>query len=443
MADADLTEMAAQAYVFGYPLVANLEQVVRYTQQRVGSVPRAAFNSFGHARALATPADTFVSINNDTVYSMAQVDTGPGPVRLHVPNTGGRYYVLQFVDAWTNNFAYVGTRSIGGGGGDFLLVAPDWDGRAGDEVIIRFPTRVASIVGRWAVSGEDDLRAVRALQDATTLESTAPHVAPAGVPHVVGDPADPIRFFERVRTWGEEFPPGHSDRHMMVHLEELGLSGAQPIIGMPDDVLEALRAGFGIGRERVETALRTGGGTALVNGWLPAIHATDYNTDFFEIGTIDDPSWKITDPDRRILQRALVALGGLWGNHGYEASYALTYLDADGEPLTGASDYELRLSPVPPVDAFWSVTMYDVPDYFLVENPLARYSLGDRTPGIEYDDDGGITVFLSAREPSDPKRRANWLPAPAGPFRPALRMYSPQAAVLDGSWMPPAIRRVT
>jgi hypothetical protein len=443
MSDANLTELAAEAYVYGFPLVADLEQVVRYTEERVGSVPRAAFNSFGHARALATPADTFVSINNDTVYSMAQVDTGPGPVRLHVPATGDRYFVLQFVDAWTNNFAYVGTRSIGGDGGDFLLVAPDWDGHDRDAVIIRFPTRVGSIVGRWAVAGGDDLRAVRGLQDATTLESTSPHVTPAGVPHVRGSATDPIGFFERLRTWGEEFPPGHADRHMLVRFEELGLSGAQPIIGMPDDVMESLRVGYARGRQLVEDALRSGGGTAPVNGWLPAVHATDYNVDFFELGTIDEPSWKIVDPEQRLLQRAIVALGGLWGNHGYEASYAITYVDADGERLSGGSEYELRLAPVPPVDAFWSVTMYDVPDYFLVENPLGRYSLGDRTAGIEYDDDDGITVFMSAHEPDDPKRRANWLPTPAGPFRPTLRMYSPRSPVLDGVWMPPAIRRVS
>ncbi len=120
----------------------------------VGSNPRAPFNQFSHARALAGPRDTFVTINNDTLYSMAQLDLSVGPVRLHVPDTGGRYYVLQFVDAWTDNFAYVGHRATGTGEGEFLLVPPGWSGEAPSGVtVIHVPTRVASIVGRWACAG--------------------------------------------------------------------------------------------------------------------------------------------------------------------------------------------------------------------------------------------------------------------------------------------------
>ena len=121
-----------------------------------------------------------MTINNDTIYSMAQLDLSAGPVRLHVPDTAGRYYVLQFVDAWTNNFAYVGHRATGTSAGDFLIVAPGWSGTVADGVtVIHSPTRVASIVGRWACAGEADLPAVYALQDATTL-ATRPR--PAGRP---------------------------------------------------------------------------------------------------------------------------------------------------------------------------------------------------------------------------------------------------------------------
>src|SRR5688572_14234572 len=149
-------ELTTQAYLYGFPLVFNLDQVTRYVTEGVGSNPAAPFNSFSHARKLAGPQDTFVTINNDTVYSMAQLDLSIGPVSLHVPDTGGRYYVLQFVDAWTNNFAYVGHRATGTREGDFLLVPPAWDGAAPEgHTVIRFPTTVASIVGRWSVASDD------------------------------------------------------------------------------------------------------------------------------------------------------------------------------------------------------------------------------------------------------------------------------------------------
>ncbi|KAB2583480.1 hypothetical protein BS297_20465, partial [Rhodococcus erythropolis] len=156
MTDTTRTELAAQAYIYGFPLVFNLDQVNRYVHDGVGANPAAPFNTFSHARTLAGPADTFVTINNDTVYSMAQIDLSVGPVALHVPDTDGRYYVLQFVDAWTNNFAYVGHRATGTKSGDFLLVPPTWTGTpTAQTTVIRFPTTVASIVGRWACGGDD------------------------------------------------------------------------------------------------------------------------------------------------------------------------------------------------------------------------------------------------------------------------------------------------
>ena len=116
------------AFAYGIPLTFNLDQVQRYVDHGIGANPAAAFNSFSHARTLAGPADTFVSINNDTLYSMAQLDLSVGPVLLEIPDTAGRYYVLQFVDAWTNNFAYVGHRATGTGAGAFLIAPPGWEG---------------------------------------------------------------------------------------------------------------------------------------------------------------------------------------------------------------------------------------------------------------------------------------------------------------------------
>src|SRR6478736_5671828 len=176
----DRAALAAEAFLYGFPLVFDLEEVERFVRQGMGSLPPGAYNEFSHAEKLAGPDDTFVSINNDTVYSIAQIDVGGGPVLLDVPDAAGRYYVLQFVDAWTNNFAYVGHRATGTAAGDFLLVPPGWTGDSpGDVTVIRVPTRVASIVGRWACAGEHDLPAVHALQDATLLEPVDATAKPA------------------------------------------------------------------------------------------------------------------------------------------------------------------------------------------------------------------------------------------------------------------------
>src|SRR6476619_7481811 len=162
----DRAFLAADAFIYGFPLVFDVQEVDRFAREGIGAVPATPFNRFGHASALAGPETKFVSVNNDTVYSIANVDASGGPVRLDVPDSAGRYYVMQFVDAWTNNFAYVGHRATGTAAASFLLVAPGWDGEApADATVIRLPTAIASIVGRWAVDGDADLPAVHALQD--------------------------------------------------------------------------------------------------------------------------------------------------------------------------------------------------------------------------------------------------------------------------------------
>lgn len=438
-----IAELASEAYVVGFPLVFDLEQVDRFTRDGLGAVPPTPYNTFGHARTLAGPETEFVSVNNDTVYSIAQLDLGVGPLLLEVPAAGDRYYVLQFVDAWTDNFAYVGTRATGSAAGRFLLVPPEWEAGGGedDATVIRFPTRIGTIVGRWAVAGEDDLPAVHALQDALSLTQTRESFAPAaGVPEVAPAPSEALTFFERMRVWSQAFPPADHDERTLATYEPLGLTGTAPVGELPEEVRAALEEGYAVGKQALESALHTA--IPLVDGWQVNLHVFDYNVDFFEVGALDSPAWKLTDPTTRYAHRAAAALGGLWGNHGYEAAYFPTYVDADGEALTGEHEYRLRLQPTPPVGAFWSVTMYDLPQYYLVGNAIGRYSLGDRTPGIVYDADGGLTITMSAARPADGTAAANWLPAPRGAFRPLLRLYAPGPAVLDGNYRLSPIERV-
>ena len=179
----------------------------------------------------------------------------------------------------------------------------------------------------------------------------------------------------------------------------------------------------------------------IVDGWSSAMHGFDYNLDYFEIGTVDAPEWKVADRTKAYVLRAAAARAGLWGNHGYEARYDLLWQDEHGDELEGSRSYELTLAPPPSVDAFWSLTMYDEPAYYLVANPIDRYSIGDRTPGLVVGTDGSVTIRMSAADPGDDT--VNWLPAPQGAFRPVLRAYQPKGGTLDGSYQLPKVQRLS
>lgn len=436
-------ESVVRAFVYGFAPVFNLSQVERFVTTGVGANSAAPFNSFSHAPGLAGPDEEFVSINNDTIYSMAQLDLSVGPLILDVPDTADAYFVLQFVDAWTNNFAYIGKRATGTKAGRYVLVPPGWPGELpADITSVHCSTRIVSIVGRWACDGPDDVDRVRKLQDQIALTPLAAN-DPEGLPEP--DPAVPeeLMFWERLRLYLQAFPPAPHDVALQQAFAPLGLleTGPSPYVNVDPALAAVLVEGAAQGRAGIEAALKSGAGDSIVNGWHQTYHVFDYNDDFFEIGTIDGAEWRIPDRAKAIGLRAAAAMGGLWGNHGYEAAYSPVYTDSAGDQLTGERTYTITFAPTPPVDAFWSITMYSMPHFYLVANPIGRYSIGDRTPGLVYGADGSLTLTLSATEPTDPAARANWLPTPTGAFRPLLRMYIPHETVLDGSYeMPPVVR---
>jgi len=438
----DLAALASEAFFYGYPLVADLDEVIRFTRTGMGSVPAAPFNQFSHARTLAGPADTFVTINNDTLYSIAQLDLSAGPLKLSVPSTGDRYFVLQFIDAWTNNFAYVGTRSSGSAARSYLVTPPGWAGRPpGGVTQIPAPTQIASILGRWACSGPDDLPAVHALQDQLSLQRVTGEKTGIGVAQPVTVPHE-LEFFEKLRTWMAAFPPAAPDRDYQRQFGPLGLlDGDSPYRDAPAGLTQPLTEGLAAGRARLEAFTRTGT-VQKVNGWMMGLHMFDYNLDFFGPGTIDDPQWKKPDRASAYPERALAARVGLWGNHAYEATYAQVFQDDLGQQLNGSHRYSIRFSELPPVRAFWSLTMYDIPDYYLIANPIGRYSIGDRTPDLRYEPDGSLTITIQTDPPADQTQRANWLPAPPGNFRPIMRLYEPGPEILDGTFALPPIHRL-
>ena len=438
-----LVELATRAYVYGYPLVYSMNEMSGFVSGG-GSLPvNAPFNRFAPARELLGPETTFVSPNNDTLYLIAGIDVSQGPLLLHVPDTADRYYVLQFVDAWTNNFAYIGRRATGTGAGDYLLASEDYAGEVpAGATLVHVPTAVAVIVGRIAVDGAADVPAVHALQDQFTLRPLAETSAPPpGVPEPDPRVGEQLRWWEAFRVELAAFPPPPSEAPLVEALAPLGVTAAEtPYADPAPELRDALIAGATAGQALIDQLAQSA--SPPVNGWNSAMHLFDYNTAHLGLGTIDSPEWTISDQNVAHATRAAAARAGLYGNHGYEADYEITFVDEAGEQLNGAHQYELRLPAPPPVDAFWSLTMYNVPRYLLEANPIDRYSIGDRTPGLVTAPDGSITIYLQAQTPG-PDKEANWLPSPTGDFRPILRLYQPRDEVLNRTYTVPAIRRVS
>lgn len=446
---AERTKLAAEAYLYGYPLVYNLSEIAKFPAGPNMATPEALpYNTFGAARQLLDARAHFVSPNNDTLYLVAMCDVRDGPLLLHVPDTHDRYYVLQFVDAWTNNFAYIGRRATGTAEGRYVLAGHDYAGAVPDDVpVIRPPSGIFAIVGRIAVDGAADLPAVHTLQDQFTLTplsvsagGAAPR-PPAGVPRPDPRVEAELAWWEAFRVALAAFPPPPADAPLLDMCAKLGLTAdASPYINPDPGLAAVLVAGQKAAEDKLEALIQSA--AKPVNGWQNVLHVFDYNNDYFEIGALDDPQWRIADRTMAYITRAVAARAGLWGNHGYEAGYEIVYVDADNHPLDAASRYELHLPTPPPVDAFWSLTMYDAHEFYLVENPIHRYSIGDRTPGLIYGPDGSLTIYLQ-KDPPGPDKAANWLPTPQeGRFRPIMRLYQPQNAILDGSYILPAIRRV-
>ncbi len=435
-------QAATELYLYGYPLVYCTDEIRKLSSPQSTLLPGGVpFNRFGRARQLLGPDAKFVSPNNDTLYVVAPLDMSGGPILLHTPDTGDRYYVLQFVDAWSNNVAYVGRRATGTKAARLDARFPGYAGEVPPATTaIEVPTDVAVIVGRVQVDGEADLPAVHALQDQFTL-SPAPGAGPgAGIPHADARRARRARLLGRFRAYLRRFPPPDADREFVELAANVGLLDEQSPFVEPDPALAAVLA-EGLPRPRGCSSRSCPVSGAEPGAWTSALHMFDYNLDRCGLGTIDSPDWKIADRKRAYVTRAVAARAGLWGNHGYEADYEIIHQDEHGDVLNGGHRYQVTFDPPPPANAFWSLTMYDTPDYYLVANPIDRYSIGDRTPGLRYGDDGSVTITCRSTTRRRP-RAANWLPAPTRRLSPILRMYEPGPSVLDGTYPLPRVRRL-
>lgn len=428
----NLQQLARDAVIYTLPLyeMARMRAATCPRRDRAGKFagdgPDSTLrwvNHLIHTRELLGPQHRqVVTPNNDTLYTNAWIDVSREPVVLEVPDFAGRYYVLGLLDFYTNPFGYVGSRTTGTGAGRFLLHGPDWHGEvpAGMHPV-PCPTNAVWIIGRLLVDGDADLGVVHALQDAIALKRL--DGAPAAFAFDVGMQArehlgDPQRFAEVVNRMLGENPPPRAEADLVARFAEVGLgAGISPTPAQVDAIGQALTA--------VLADLAEPQASDMGGGWAMSVDVREsYGANY--------------------LQRALVARNYIGALGVQEAMYVIADCDADGAPLDGKQDYRLHFAAdnLPQVGAFWSVTMYDKGDCMLVPNELARYSLGDRSPTLEHGADGSLTLHMSAQPPRDRSRHGNWLPAPAGPFYVALRLYVPQPAHLDRTYRYPAIERV-
>ena len=309
MADAEQVKDAAAAYVYGYPLVYDLKEVASSVEGG-GALPmQAPYNSFAYARRLLGPETRFVSPNNDTLYVVAQCDVRQGPLVLHVPDTGDRYYVLQFTDAWTDNFAYIGRRATGTAEAEYLLTDRDYDGPVPDGMtVVAAPTGVFTIGGRVQVNGEADLPAVHALQDQFTLTPLAVGTGGPAPAEVAGVPKPDPRVPEELRWWDQfrvalaAFPPPAADKQFVALAGRFGATAAEsPYVDPDPELAEVLIAGQRAGQAKIEELAKGGGDTP--GGWTSALHLFDYNLDHLGLGTKDAPEWKLPRPRQGLCDR--------------------------------------------------------------------------------------------------------------------------------------------
>jgi hypothetical protein len=436
----EMLRLAIDAYVYGYPLV-----TMEYTRRVMTNVaePKGEHAPMGrlyNSRTYPTAAFRDVTAPNaDTLYSFAWLDLAKQPYVLSLPDEDGRYYLMPMLDAWSNVFAVPGTRTTGTKAQSYAITAPGWKGVLPEGVReLKSPTAMVWVLGRTYCTGtKEDYEKVHALQDSYKLVPLSAYgkdyTPPTGKVDDKIDMKTPVReqvnalsgsdFFALLAKLIKDNPPAEADAPMVAKLAKLGVvPGKEFDISKADPAAKkAIEAAPKPALEAITAHLKRAG--RVINGWVYPIPGGVYGTEY--------------------LQRATIAYFGLGCNRTKDAVYPTSEDDADGKPYDGANKFTLTFpkGKLPPVDGFWSLTMYDA-GYFFVENGLNRYTLSARNK-LKENDDGSVTLYLQNESPGK-ELESNWLPAPKGKFVLMLRLYWPREkapSILDGSWEPPAVKK--
>lgn len=440
MTSEEARAIAKEAYIYGFPMVDNYRVQYSYFVDKAGPEYKTGWNDIFNNARVYTPEDTAIQTpNSDTPYSFVGADLRAEPLVLGVPEIEeGRYYSLQFVDMYTFNFAYVGSRATGNGAGKFLLAGPGWQGDKPEGVkeVIRCETDFAFVVYRTQLFGPDDIDNVKKIQAGYTVEPLSaflgkqPPAQPPAIdfiqPLTTEEERTSPKFFDVLNFVLRFCPVDPAETELRARFEKLGIEGGKAFdpAKLSPDIRAAIKAG-------------------MADAWAEFDH---FKKTEFDTGkkTSADCFGTRAFLDGAYLERMTGAVLGIYGNSKDEAIYPGYMVDGEGKPLEGAHRYTLRFAPdgLPPVNAFWSLTLYKMPESLLSANPLNRYLINSpMLPDLAKDADGGLTLFIQHESPGA-DRESNWLPAPAGPFVMAMRLYWPKQQALDGQWKIPPLERV-
>jgi hypothetical protein len=422
--EADGYSLGIQAYTWGYPLV-RMERVLREYVEVPSPKPatsyRAPLNRIGWARELATPdAKDMPTANNDTAYLSAVVKLTE-PYLFSVPDTAGRYFVVNVFNMWHELQHYIGARTTGTKAGTYALVPPGWKGTLPAHVTrLDVKTDKVWLWGRLRVSQGESLTPIHQLQDQFTLAplSGATKETKLDPMPEIGD--DPLGFFSHLAFALKTNAVPAADEALFAQFARIGLTAK----GFdPSGIPEATRKGLVRAMTDAPAVVVSSMVSIAENrqGWTWATGLDNFGFTY--------------------TMRSLVAGPYLGGNGEREATYPTRYTDSDNAPLTGASNYVIRFKKAPPVGAFWSLTIYNADDKMLVKNEMNRYKVGTDTQGLKILADGSFEVPIQHAKPTG-DFAANWLPAPTGGFYVILRLYIPSEETLSGEYKLPQLERV-
>jgi hypothetical protein len=436
----EATAIATDAYIYGYPLVTveMTRRIVTNVDKPVGL--RAPMGQFAIAREYPTAAFRDVTAPNaDTLYESAFLDLSKEPYILSLPDAHGRYYLMPMLDGWTTVFQVPGKRTTGTRVQKYAITGPHWSGTLPDGVReYKSPTNIVWIIGRIYCTGtSSDYKAVHEMQDKITLVPLSsygkPYTPPPGTVDPSIDMKTPVRdqvnaldasaYFNLLAQLMKNNPPTAADTPMVEKMAKIGIVPGQPfdLTKLSPDAQQAVKAVPKPAVSKIMGYIKNAG--KFENGWVFPFKTGIYGTDY--------------------LNRATIAALGLGANRPQDAVYPTSEVDAEGKPYSGTNKYVMHFDKgqMPPVNGFWSLTMYDAA-YFFVANPLNRYNLSARNK-LRHNADGSVDLYVQHENPGKDKE-SNWLPAPAEKFVLMLRMYWPREtppSILDGTWTIPGVKR--
>ncbi len=445
---AEAKEIAKEAFIYGFPMVMNYKTIYNYVVDKENPEYKGPFNQVACVARLFTPDDkAVVTPNADTPYCMFWMDLRAEPMVLTVPEMEPeRFYHFQLIDLYTHNFAYVGTLTTGNGAGKFLIAGHGWDGEKPEGItdVIRSETDHIFAITRTQLFGPDDLAKVKDIQDSYGLQPLSAFLG-TEAPPAKGMPDFPqwiegSQFDERFFGYLDFMmslleKPGEGEKTIWDGLARLGIGPENTFdfAALSPEIQEALKAGVKEGFGEIEMFVGEHSSDPLISGKLFGTRAV--------LNESAKTNYELETP---YILRSVAAHMGLYGNSAVEAIYPTYLTDADKQPLDASTNrYTLTIKKgqLPPVKAFWSLTMYDGKTQLFIENPLERYLLNSSMMDeFKMEEDGSLILHIAKDSPGK-ELESNWLPAPDGPFYVVLRLYGPKSDALEGKWPPPAVQK--